>query len=188
MFLATSNWPGQARLWPPCVFPDTTAQPPRTVFQLSTSRALAQKSFTCLQPTTLPASSDLLPSIAASSQSSINASVGPAPLTSHKFSTLYLFFSTSLSSTLSRQACPSLHKKKPWSGSLVTYRLLDPVVCNPLLAPTAFSSSGPGPSLCFIPTPNPVSILENGTRTPHHLSNTLGLNPQPKGLGCSWLT
>lgn len=35
------------------------------------------------------------------------------------------------------------------------------------------------------PPPNPTSILENETRSPHHLSNTLGLNPPARGTGLS---
>lgn len=58
----------------PCTLPPMLmVKPPSIVFQLSFPRALAQKSLTYLQPTSLPAPSHLLPSIAASSQSFLKA-------------------------------------------------------------------------------------------------------------------
>lgn len=81
MLLVSSAWLGHA-VCPLMPLSDLHVLP---------SRALAQKSFRCLQPTTLPASSHLIPSItAASSQSSLNASVSPAPLSSHKLSTIVI--------------------------------------------------------------------------------------------------
>lgn len=102
------------------------------------SRALAQKSFRCLQPTTLPASSYLILSItAASSQSSLNVSVSPAPLSSHKLSTVVISRSYLSFLYAFQKGLPFPPQKNPWSRSLVTCMLLDPLVCAPSSPPPA---------------------------------------------------